>query len=53
MKHNKPRSRAELVKAILPHYQGRKQDVREMSVAHLRELYENISLAALIGLIKK
>ena len=47
---NKPHSRTDLIKAIKPHYVGRLSDLREMSVARLREIYRRMSNAAWIRL---
>ena len=37
-----PRTKAELLKAILPAWNGRKTDLREMSVKRLRAIFHRV-----------
>ena len=48
-----PTSREELVEVILPMWQGRRQDVREMSVKSLREVYKRLCAEKMIEFAKR
>lgn len=48
-----PRTRAELIKQILPHWAGFKKDLREMSTCRLRAIYHRIKQKNMEGLMRK
>lgn len=48
-----PRPKAELLKAILPTWQGSKTELRQYSIQRLRAIYHTVRLAQMINLMKK
>lgn len=48
-----PRTKGELLKAILPTWKGRKTDLREMSVKRIRAIYHRMRQSKLEELMQK
>ncbi len=47
-----PRNRTQLLKALLPHWEGRKQDLYEMSLKHLKEEFKKMKQRKMEGLMR-
>jgi len=48
-----PRSKKELLKAILPMWHGNKTELREMSVKRLRAIFHRVRQETITGLMRK
>ena len=48
-----PRRKAELIKAILPAWKGKRGDLREMSVKRLRAIFHRVRQKTIEGLVGK